>query len=49
MVSAFISIQSQATKIILLTTESVYIWQRPCLYKCDGGRSVIYKPNMCLL
>ena len=24
----------------------VYIWQRPCLYKCGGGRSVIYKPSI---
>ena len=27
---------------------SVYSWRKPCLYKCDRGRSVIYKPSMYL-
>ena len=29
--------------------EVTYIWQRPCLDKCGGSQSVIYKPSVCLL
>ena len=32
-----------------VTKVACKVWRKPCLIKCDGGQTVIYKPSVCLL